>query len=68
MIQKVAEASTLRRAFDISGLYLPEEVSENEVEVVSGDQPTLAFSKLKEALLSKSPSWHNYQAVTQTAF
>ena len=53
MIQKVAEASTLRRAFDISGLYLPEEVSENEVEVVSGDQPSLAFSKLKEALLSK---------------
>ncbi len=53
MIQKVAEATTLRRAFDISGLYLPEEVSENEVEVVSGDQPTLAFSKLKEALLSK---------------
>ncbi len=54
MIQKVAEASTLRRAFDISGLYLPEEVSENAVEVVPNDQPALAFSKLKEALLSKA--------------
>lgn len=53
MIQKVAEASTLRRAFDISGLYLPEEVSENEVEVVSGDRPAIASLELKEALLSK---------------
>jgi len=52
MIQKVAEASTLRRAFDISGLYLPEEVSENEVEVVSVDRLATA-SVLKEALLSK---------------
>ncbi len=53
MIQKVAEASTLRRAFDISGLYLPEEVSENEVEVVSVDRLATA-SVLKEALLSKA--------------
>jgi len=53
MIQKVAEASTLRRAFDISGLYLPEEVSENEVEVVSSNQSAITASVLKEALLSK---------------
>ncbi len=53
MIQKVAEASTLRRAFDISGLYLPEEVSENEVEVVSVDRSATASLELKEALLSK---------------
>ncbi|HON29269.1 MAG TPA: recombinase RecT [Mesotoga infera] len=53
MIQKVAEASTLRRAFDISGLYLPEEVSENEVEVVSSNQSSTTASVLKEALLSK---------------
>jgi len=53
MIQKVAEASTLRRAFDISGLYLPEEVSENEVEVVSADRSATASLELKEALLSK---------------
>ncbi len=53
MIQKVAEASTLRRAFDISGLYLPEEVSENDVEVVPNHQPALASSELKETLLSK---------------
>jgi len=54
MIQKVAEASTLRRAFDISGLYLPEEVSESEVEVVSNDQSAITASVLKEALLSKT--------------
>jgi len=54
MIQKVAEASTLRRAFDISGLYLPEEVSENEVEVVSVDRSATASLELKEALLSKA--------------
>jgi len=54
MIQKVAEASTLRRAFDISGLYLPEEVSENEVEVVSGDHPANAASELKEVLMMKA--------------
>jgi hypothetical protein len=54
MIQKVAEASTLRRAFDISGLYLPEEVSENEVEVVSADRSATASLELKEALLSKA--------------
>ena len=54
MIQKVAEASTLRRAFDISGLYLPEEVSENEVEVVSGDRPVIAPSELKDALMTKA--------------
>ncbi len=54
MIQKVAEASTLRRAFDISGLYLPEEVSENEVEVVSGDRAAIASSELKDALLVKA--------------
>jgi len=53
MIQKVAEATTLRRAFDISGLYLPEEVSENEVEVVSGDRPANVASVLKEELLVK---------------
>ncbi len=53
MIQKVAEASTLRRAFDISGLYLPEEVSENEMDVVSGYQPAIASSELKEELLAK---------------
>ena len=53
MIQKVAEASTLRRAFDISGLYLPEEVSENEVEVVSSNQSAIAASELKEELLVK---------------
>jgi len=53
MIQKVAEASTRRRAFDISGLYLPEEVSENEVEVVSSNQSSTTASVLKEALLSK---------------
>lgn len=53
MIQKVAEASTLRRAFDISGIYLPEEVSENEVEVVSGDRPVIASPELKEELLVK---------------
>jgi len=53
MIQKVAEATTLRRAFDISGLYLPEEVSENEVEVVSGDHPANAASELKEVLMMK---------------
>jgi len=54
MIQKVAEASTLRRAFDISGLYLPEEVSENEVEVVSGDRVAIASSELKDALMMKA--------------
>ncbi|WP_213697204.1 RecT family recombinase [Acetomicrobium sp.] len=54
MIQKVAEASTLRRAFDISGLYLPEEVSENEVEVVSNDRLAIASSELKDALLVKA--------------
>jgi len=54
MIQKVAEASTLRRAFDISGLYLPEEVSENEVEVVSGDRPATASLELKETLMVKA--------------
>ena len=54
MIQKVAEATTLRRAFDISGLYLPEEVSENEVEVVSGDHPANAASELKEVLMMKA--------------
>ena len=54
MIQKVAEASALRRAFDISGLYLPEEVSENEVEVVSGDHPANAASELKEVLMMKA--------------
>jgi len=54
MIQKVAEASTLRRAFDISGLYLPEEVSENEVEVVSGDHLANAASELKEVLMMKA--------------
>lgn len=54
MIQKVAEASTLRRAFDISGLYLPEEVSENEVEVVSADRPAIASSELKDALMTKA--------------
>jgi len=53
MIQKVAEASTLRRAFDISGLYLPEEVSESEIEVVSVDRPAIASSERKEELLSK---------------
>ncbi len=54
MIQKVAEASTLRRAFDISGLYLPEEVSENEVEVVSSNQSAITASVLKEELLMKA--------------
>jgi len=54
MIQKVAEASTLRRAFDISGLYLPEEVSENEVEVVSNDRPAIEASELKDELLVKA--------------
>ncbi|HPD39580.1 MAG TPA: recombinase RecT [Mesotoga infera] len=54
MIQKVAEASTLRRAFDISGLYLPEEVSENEVEVVSGDRSATASLELKDELLVKT--------------
>jgi len=54
MIQKVAEASTLRRAFDISGLYLPEEVSENEVEVVSNDRLAIESSELKDALLVKA--------------
>jgi len=54
MIQKVAEASTLRRAFDISGLYLPEEVSENEVEVVSSNQSSITASVLKEELLMKA--------------
>ena len=54
MIQKVGEASTLRRAFDISGLYLPEEVSESEVEVVSSNQSAITALELKEALLSKA--------------
>jgi len=54
MIQKVAEATTLRRAFDISGLYLPEEISESEVEVVSGDRAAIASSELKDELLVKA--------------
>jgi len=54
MIQKVAEASTLRRAFDISGLYLPEEVSENEVEVVSSDRLAIASPDLKDTLMMKA--------------
>jgi len=54
MIQKVAEASTLRRAFDISGLYLPEEVSESEVEVVSVDRSATASLELKETLMVKA--------------
>ena len=54
MIQKVAESQALRRAFDISGLYAPEEISE-VAYVDHGDYEPDEITEVKEKVKQENP-------------
>ena len=60
MIQKVAEACALKRAFSISGLVTEEEISNNDNNIQQQVQPTPEELRHQELVKAKKYLWQRY--------